>query len=154
MATAFKTRMRMERAARMEALGHSDVEIALQIGLTPAGLATLKQDPDYGAIRLSVMNGIIASFDEEVGEDIKQMRQKVRAAVPAALQAIIDTIHSKDPKLRLQAAGELLDRDGRLVKASRNIVATPEEHANCITSKDDEIASELVSASQKPTSIQ
>jgi hypothetical protein len=142
---SFRTRMRMEKAVRLEVQGVPDPEIAQAIGLTYAALASMKMQPEYKQLRVQIARGVLAQIDEEIGFDLKEMRNRLRSHVPLALQAIVDAVSQKhDGKLRLQAAEALLDRDGSLPKVSRN-VTLPDDP--CIaSSKDDEISAELVNA--------
>jgi hypothetical protein len=53
------------------------------------------------------------------------------------LQAIADLVQQKvDPKLRLQAAESVLDRDGRFMKASRTVVNDQDDIPSYMTDKD------------------
>lgn len=144
---SFRTRQRMERAARLETMGIPDPEIARQVGLTYAGLAQMKMRNDYKSLRLQIATGVLSEIDSGIADDIGELRQRVRENVPLAIQAIIDTISQKtDPKLRLQAAETLLDRDGRFTKATRVDVNEISDTQKRISEKDDKVAKSLITA--------
>jgi hypothetical protein len=133
----FKTRMRWERAARMESLGCSDADIALAIGVSLPGLATMKQSLEYRQTRLQISTGILTDIDDGIADETQELRNRLRDSVPTALQAIADLVQQKvDPKLRLQAAETILDRDGRFMKASRTIVNDQDDIPSYMTDKD------------------
>lgn len=143
----FKTRMRWERAARMECMGCSDADIALACGISLAGLATLKQSDEYRKLRLQISTGIINDIDEGIADETEILRQRVREQVPAALQAIADLVSQKaDPKLRLQAAETVLDRDGRFIKASRTVANTQQDLPSYMTDKDASTVQNILNA--------
>lgn len=147
-ATSFKTTFRMERAIRLELQGVPDSQIAAAIGLTPAGLATMKQGAEYQQMRMQLASGVLSEIDEETGEDFRELRRRVRSSVPLALQAIQDCLQQRlDGKLRLSAAESLLDRDGRFVKTSRTSIVDDEDlQASFISKKDEDIANALSAA--------
>jgi hypothetical protein len=107
-----KTLSRAHRAARMSIMGFKDDRIAQAIGLTPAGLAQLKQRPEYKNIEQEVLQGEINTFDEALAGDIKALRNEFAVGVPLAMRALVENVmQKKDLKTQLEAAKELLDRD-------------------------------------------
>jgi|SRR5690348_7299538 len=146
----FKTRQRWERAARMESVGCSDADIALAIGISLPGLATLKQSAEYRKIRLQIATGILSDMDEAIGEETEEMRNRLRAQVPVAMQAIADLVAQKtDGKLRLQAAESILDRDGRFMKSSRTVASDNSDLPAYMSDKDADTVSRII-ATQQP----
>jgi hypothetical protein len=142
-----KTRLRMEKAARLTALGLPDAEIALHIGLTPAGYATLKQSPDFRIIATQVATGVISDYDQELFDNLENVKDNIKALVPDALQAFADNVKQKvDPKLRQAAAECIMDRHGIFVKASRAQTPQETDAASFISTKDDEVATNLAAA--------
>lgn len=115
----FKTVIRLEKVVALEAKGLLDAEIAFQVGITPAGLATLKRNPLYKSIRTRALTGVIGAVDEEIAGSIEYQHQRLREMVPTALQKLADHLLNPDPKVSLSAIGEVLDRDGKLAKVSR-----------------------------------
>lgn len=130
--------MRRERAARMEVLGYSDIEIATAIGLTPAGLAMLKRSPQYQDILISVKNGFVRDMDSALGEHTELLRTRIRDHIPNAINTIIDMIQQRaDKKLALTAAETLIGMDGRFAKVTR--VGVPTEAQGGVGTEDDAI---------------
>lgn len=147
----FKTRMRWERAARMESLGCSDADIALAIGVSLPGLATLKQSKEYQQLRLQISTGILTEIDENIADETQDLRDRLKEQVPIAMQAIADLVSQKvDPKLRLQAAESILDRDGRFMKASRTVVNDQSDLPSYMSDKDTDVVNRILQ-SQTPT---
>lgn len=146
--------MRWERAARMEALGVSDADIALAIGVSPAGLATLKQSQEYRQIRLQISTGILSDIDDGIADETQELRNRLKEQVPVAMQAIADLVQQKtDPKLRLQAAESILDRDGRFMKASRTVVNGQDDIPEYMTDKDQSTIDNILNAQIAPTPV-
>lgn len=142
-----KTRLRMEKAARLTALGLPDTQIAAHVGLTPAGLATLKQSVEYQVIANQIVSNIISEYDQELHEDLDFVKDRIGSLVPDALQALADAVTQRaDPKLRASVAGEILDRHGIFVKAARTQTPAEQDAASFITTKDDQVASNLAAA--------
>lgn len=141
----------MHKVARLTGLGLADVEIANHVGLTLAGLATLKQSSEYKAIVVQVATGIINDYDQSLAEDLQNVKDTLQSFVPDALQAIADSVTQKaDPKLRLIAAETILDRHGIFVKSQRTQTPPEQNAASFITSKDDEVAKNLAAATATP----
>lgn len=147
----FKTRMRWERAARMEAMGVSDADIALAIGVSLPGLATLKQSLEYRQIRLQISTGILSDIDDGIADETQELRNRLKEQVPVAMQAIADLVAQKtDSKLRLQAAETILDRDGRFMKASRTVVNDQDNLPSYMSEKDDDTVQNILNAQVSP----
>ena len=143
--------MRWERAARMESMGFSDNEIALAIGISLAGLATMKQSDEYKKVRLQIASRVLSDLDEDIADDTVELRNRLKAQVPMALQAMADALtQNVDPKLRLQAAAEVLDRDGRMMKASRQVIEDHSDIPEYMTGKDDEVVQRILATQQTP----
>lgn len=145
MAKSFKRVIHMEKAARLESLGWKDAEIARQIGLTPAGLAMVKQDVDYPSVRDRIKTGVISQLDEQLKDDMDYQRERIRGMMPVALDGLYESaIQTKNERIRLAACAEILDRDGRLAKVSR--VGLPTEDQGGVGIIDDETADALATA--------
>jgi hypothetical protein len=139
----FKTIVRIEKAVRLESVGLADAEIARHIGLTPNGLATLKTSPEYQATRTRMLTGVISDYEEGLGEDLHYVREKVREAIPHALQVLVSALHSSEEKNRIHAAESLLDRDGHMSKVSR-IGLPAEDQGGLGTRIDPTVADGLI----------
>lgn len=144
-----KTYYRMQRAIRLSILqpGLTDAEIAEHIGLSHAGYTTMKQRLEYKQLAKQITSGVLSEMDAEIGEDITSLRRDLRSHVPVALQALYDAaLASKDPKLKIVAATEILDRDGRFAKVSRVGLPTEDQGGVGIAKSDSDIASEIIAA--------
>jgi hypothetical protein len=145
----FKTRIRMLRASKLEVLGVPDAIIAQHIGLTPAGLATMKQSDEYKRLQLTAATKVLSKDDEDLAEATETLRQIIRESVPTALQTMAELIEQRvDPKLAFQACESILDRDGRFMKASRTVVTPEDTLPSYMSSKDDDAVSRIVASQQ------
>jgi len=142
-----KTRWRTETAIRLALInpGLTDAEIAEHVGLTHAGYTQLKRRPEYKQIYTQLTTGILSSIDAELGSDIKNLRERLKSTVPVALQHLADLLNNNDPKIKLQAIKETLDRDGRFASVTRVGLPT-EEQGGFISKADHDIASALLGA--------
>jgi hypothetical protein len=146
-----KTLSRAHRAARMSVMGFKDERIAAAIGLTPAGLAQLKQRQEYKDIEKEVLVGEISSFDEALADDIQALRQEFKVGVPLAMRALVDNVmQRKDLKAQLEAAKELLDRDPNhtfsketRAEAPGQGIPLPQNIVDGLTKTADEVAKEI-----------
>jgi len=152
MAIQFKRYVKMERAVRLEALGKTDAEIAFHLSMSQAGLAQLKRDPQYSQIRTRVATGVISEADSELSNDLKLQRQRVRDLVPLALDALYDAVTCTDRKIKLSAASQILNRDGRLAEVSRIGLPT-EDQGGAGNITDHQTAADLVAALEKSRKI-
>lgn len=147
-----KTRLRIEKAARLVALGMKDADIADHIGMTPAGFATLKQSIEYKVIAQQIATGVISNYDQELSQDLNNVKDQISDMLPDALQALADSVKQRvDPKLRMAAAETILDRHGIFVKAARTQTPQEQDAASFITTKDDEVAQNLANAQTSQT---
>lgn len=146
----FKTRLRMIRAAKLEALGVSDAVIADHIGLTPAGFATMKQSVEYNRLKMEAATAQLSQDSEVIAEATEDLRHHIRTMVPTALSRIAEIVEQRvDNSLALKAANDILDRDGRFIKASRQVVTPEDQLPSYMSAKDDETVSRIV-ATQQP----
>lgn len=149
----WKHKARMIRAARLEALGLPDAAIAFHIGLTPAGLATLKGSDEYKRAQIAGLTHVLGVEDEELANDTNLLREMLKDQVPVAMQTMAEMILQRtDPKLAFQAAESVLDRDGRFTKASRTIVSE-EALPDYLSSKDDETVSRISAAQAQDATV-
>jgi hypothetical protein len=147
MAKSFKRVINMEKAARLEALGWRDAEIARQLGISPAGLAMVKQDPDYPSVRDRIKTGVCSELDEVMKDDANYVRERLRGMIPQALDGLFENaIQTKDARIRQAACTEILDRDGRLAKVQR--IGLPTEDQGGVGMVDAETADALAAALQ------
>ena len=147
MAKSFKRRIRMIRAVRLEAALYKDPEIAAFLNLTPAGLAQMKGDPEYDALRMQVMSGVVTDAEKELLKDTEYKHEMLREMVPTALRNLFDLANSNNDNIKLKATAEILDREGTMSKVSR-IGLTTSNVDGVSTQIDDDTAISLVNALQ------
>lgn len=142
----FKTRVRMEKAIRLEACGLADTEIASHIGISVGGLAFMKRRPEYQILVRQIATGVISSLDEAIVDDQAYIKQRVQEMVPTALKALHDAVlNPMEPRLRLEAAKQILDRDGRLAQVSRIGLPTQEQGGFAASQSDIDAADAIAS---------
>ena len=143
---SYKRMLRMEHCARLENLLWKDADIAAHLNMSPAGLAQLKGDPEYPAVRNRIKTGVISQLDEELKDDFNYQREKIRSMMPVALDGLLElAMQTKNERVRLGACAEIMDRDGRLAKVSRIGLPT-EDQGGVGSSIDDETADALIQA--------
>lgn len=141
----YKTIMRIERAVQMEAKGYPDDQIAKHIGLSKAGLITLKRNPLYQQVRVRTQSFVVGELEQDLGENIDYCRNKLNSMLPKALQVLEKALENPDPKVALNAADSVFDRNGRLAKISR--IGLPTEEQGGIGPRlDTSVADALVDA--------
>ena len=147
-----KTTLRMKKAASLLALGMKDQDIADHIGLTHAGYITMKQTTEFKVIAQQIATGVVSDYEQELAEDLNNVKEALKDMVPDAIQAFSDNVRQKvDPKLRQTAAESILDRHGLFVKATRNQTPAETDVASFISAKDDDVAANLAAAQTSPT---
>ena len=119
MAKSFKRQIRIEQACRLEAALYKDAEIAEFLGLTQAGLAQLKMDPEYNEFRMQMRSGVVSRAEQELLKDQEYKYEKIRNLVPQALQNLYELAKSGNEHVKLRATTEILDREGTMAKVTR-----------------------------------
>jgi hypothetical protein len=135
-----KTLSRLHRVARMTVAGMRDERIADAVGLTYAGLAQLKQRPEFKELVQEVLQGTITKYDEQLAGDIAALRSEFAVGVPVAMRTLLEAVQQKkDLKASIEAAKEILDRDPNATfsKSSRQTT----DHPQTPTLSDAQIAS-------------
>lgn len=144
-AKSFKARIRMEKVARLEAAGLADAEIAAHVGITTAALAGIKTRPEYKVLVRQVATGVISQYDEQLAANSDFQRARLQSMVPPALDALFKAVTNPiDQRLAVEAAKQILDRDGRLAQVSRIGLAAPNQGGFAATQKDVEAANSIV----------
>lgn len=146
-AKGYQRILRMEMVARMEAkLIYSAQQIADMLDLTIGGLNTLKMDPEFAQVKARVMDKVITTLDEDLATDLKGMKSRIRTMVPVALDILFEHLTGTNPRISMDAAKTILDRDGRLVPVSKTTVVAETAEGHSVTGTDDMVASELSAA--------
>jgi len=140
----WRRHLRIESIVRLDVGGFNDTEIAISQGVTPQYVNMLKRTPQYIAKRTEIATGVIAKEDLFLRENIENGHAELRHMVPTALLALRDSLHDKmNPKLRFEAAKEILDREGSLAKVSKSQVLVRNEYDY---SEDDLVEGDLLAA--------
>ena len=107
-----QTYLRVQRIARMEVAGVSDVTICKAEGLDYTQLKYLRSLKEFIELREDILQGHLTEMDKALAGKVELLRGELRAAVPAALRALVDTVNQRrDLRSSLAAAKEILDRD-------------------------------------------
>ena len=142
---ASRSHMKMERIARLELAGYTDEEIAVTIGITKVYVSMLRRTPAYVAIRIEVASGILSETNRLMLQDQEAMLEQLKQMAPNALLVIRNVLLSPTTpmKLRLDAAREVLDREGTFVKVSKSEIKKTEIYK---LDENDLIANNLLEA--------
>lgn len=147
----YKTVMRIEQAVLLESKGFSDKDIAIQIGLTPAGLATLKRNPLYKSVQIRTQTSVIGELQQGLADNASYLRDRLKSFLPKALDNMQEALNSPDPKRKDTMTLEVLDRDGRLAKVSRIGLPTEDQGGSGVnTETADAMIAALKSSSNIP----
>jgi hypothetical protein len=107
-----KTLSRIHKVARLVVAGIKNDRIAVIVGLTPSGLASLMQRQDYKEIEQEILAGAITQLDQQLALDVEAMKQEFAVGIPAAMRTLVETVtQRRDLKAAIEASKELLDRD-------------------------------------------
>lgn len=146
--TTFKTQKRLEDIVRLENAGFPERAISSMLSISVNRLRYIKKSADFLNMRIRITHGIILDHDANLGQIKEQRREVLKNYIPEALQVIVDAI--KKPaiglaaeKMRLEAARDLLDREGTFAKITRTEVK-PVEHFDF--EKHDREAHSIISA--------
>lgn len=140
-----RPRWRKETAVRLAIMypAMSDTEIAAQIGLTPSGLATMKASIEYKQLFAQYTTKVLSDYDAELADDQKALRERHKMKLPEALSTIYDLMNSRDERIKLAAAKDVIARDGNFAEVSR--IGLPTDDQGGFASKtDQDIANSIV----------
>lgn len=147
MAKSYKRIINLEWIARLENMRWRDPEIAHHLGLTLAGLAQCKQDPDFPKVRARILTGVLSDADMKMSEENEYLRERIRGMLPAALDGLYElAVQTKNDRVRLAACESITDREGHLAKVTR--IGLPTEDQGGLGAVDDEAADALIIALQ------
>lgn len=119
----WKRRMRIERAARLTALGvYSNQAIADLMGINVQTLVYLKQTIAFHNAMIEIKTGVISQENQIVARTYENQREELADMVPTALLKLRELALSANQAIALRAVGEILDRDGNHSKVSRTSV--------------------------------
>ncbi len=108
-----KSKIRYEQIAlyRVRSI-MTDGQIAALVGMTSPAFGRAVQTPEYIAIEDEVRLGRSAEITDELESEQEQLRRLTTAAVPAALQALVDSVSQRqDLRTALAAAKMIINFD-------------------------------------------
>lgn len=144
-----KSKLRMEMAMRIQMANphYTDAQIAEAIGITPAGYAVMKQNPEYKKLLHEFKTGIFSPVDGTLADRMLNASEKIASLVPTALETLANAATQRmDKKLAVAASCEILDRSGYTSKVSRIGLPTPQQGGLGIPQTDIDVARALVEA--------
>lgn len=127
----FRRHLRMEQAARLEASGqYSNNEIASILGVKLVTLHQIKAQPEYLAKRAELTTGVVVDLENGLRSDAENIRREIQDMLPTALRTLRNAVQRgainnapiQDIKVGMEAAKELLDREGTFTKVSKSEV--------------------------------
>jgi predicted transcriptional regulator len=106
------TKIKIPQIVRWRVAGISEVKIADLLGVTTASVRQIISTQEYMDEERAVLNAHLSAMDEALAGKINVIHQQFKAAVPAAMRALVDAVtQRRDLKTAIAAAGEILDRD-------------------------------------------
>ena len=131
----FRRHLRMEQALQLETSGQfSNNEIAAILGISLVTLHQMKAQPEYLAKRAEMKTGVIVDLSNGLRVDTDNIRREIQDMMPAALRTLrnavqrgaVDGASTHDLKLGMDAAREIMDREGTFTKVSKSEIKVKE----------------------------
>lgn len=131
----FRRHLRMEQAASLEASGQfSNQEIADILGIKIISLHQLKAQPEYLQKRAELATGVVVDLQNGLRSDADNMRREIQETLPTALRVLRNAVQRgatqsasiQEIKVGLDAAKELMDREGTFSKVSKSEIKIKE----------------------------
>lgn len=131
----FRRHLRMEHAARLEASGQfSNNEIARLLGVSLPTLHQIKAQPEYLAKRAELTTGVVTDLDSGLRQDAENIRREIQDMLPSALRTLRNAVQRgainnapiQDIKVGMDAAKEIMDREGTFSKVSKSEIKIKE----------------------------
>ena len=164
--TNSKTLMRYEVIAKYRVTGrYTDAMIAGVVGLTPQGLAQAVLRPEYQAIEAKALQDHLDNVDGFLEDEAEQIRTITRAAVPLALQGLVEAVsQKKDLRSMLAAAKMIIDLDpNRTLQAAPKLASgseggqdgpqLPENVIAHLTTQSNRVVTEIKTNAQGQTTV-
>lgn len=113
----------VQQIARLTFMGLNDTQISVALGITKAMVTMNRQTPLYLSQWAELTTGVITELDGGVRTHTENFKEEITAMVPTALLAIQDALHDKaNPRIRFEAAKQILDREGTTAVVSKSQV--------------------------------
>jgi hypothetical protein len=132
----FRRLHRMQIMARLEATGNYSVNaLAKHFALQPQTICLMRAQPEYIRLRASYITGILDTVSDTVQTIVEYQTQEMKDMVPASLRVLRDTLvrgtmqtaSVVERKMALDAAREVMDREGTFAKVSKSEVHVKDE---------------------------
>lgn len=129
----------------------SNEELSKMFDCSTACITDWRSHPYYKKRKAETIARAEKSADGLVRENTRELRLKLSEWCTASIDTIVGIMKDKkEPgKTRLLAACEILDRDGRFAKVSRQMVVRQGEDGAPMVAED--VAAQLMAAFDKPT---
>lgn len=131
----FRRHLRMEQAARLEASGQfSNNEIANILNVQLCTLHQMKAQPEYLIKRAELATGVVVDLQEGLRADADNLRREIQDMLPSALRTLRNAVQRgavnnapiTDIKVGMEAAKEIMDREGTFSKVSKSEIKIKE----------------------------
>jgi hypothetical protein len=122
----WKRALKIERIARLSAdpAGYSNEQIANMLNCDKQTIVYIRQLPEYHAKMIEISSGVVSAYDQQLRENVDNVRDELRSMVPSAMMVIRNALHGKHGgALAFKAAQEILDREGTAAKVSKTSVS-------------------------------
>lgn len=125
----FRRHLRMEHAARLEASGQfTNNEIARLLDINIGTLHQIKAQPEYLQKRAELTTGVVCDLDSGLRQDAENLRREIQDMLPSALRTLRNAVQRgavnnapvQDIKIGMDAAKEIMDREGTFSKVSKS----------------------------------
>lgn len=132
----------IEQIARLTLMGLDDTQIGIALGITKVYVSLNRRTPLYLSIWAEITTGIVTNLDSDLRSQQENFTEEIKAMVPTALLAIQDALYDKkNPRIRFEAAKQVLDREGTTAIVSKSQVTQKHE---IDFSKHDKTADDLL----------
>lgn len=137
-----------EKIARLTMSNVRDDEIARLCGYkSKVSVTQIRATQEYGIIFDALKANVLSVFDENLANDTAALQETVRQQVPQALKKLVEALNSRNEKISIDAAKELIAMDGRVAKVQR--LGLPSDAQGGIGDVDSSIADEILIAMGK-----
>ena len=114
--------------ARLTLMGLDDTQIGVALGITKQYVSINRRTPLYLSIWTELTTGVVTNLDANIREQQENFTEEIKAMVPTALLAIQDALYDKkNPRIRFEAAKQVLDREGTTAIVSKSQVTQKHE---------------------------
>lgn len=122
----WKRALKIERIARLSAdpAGFSNEQIANMLNCDKQTIVLIRQSPEYHAKMIEISTGVVSMYDQQLRENVDNMRDELRSMVPSSMMVIRNAICGRyGHQQQVKCALEVMDREGTLAKVSKTSVS-------------------------------